>query len=370
MQSQLVLYILGALAFSCAAEEAACAATGDADDDRCTLLQSNVGVASVDKAAEVVDAKVAVVDAKVIEAKVPVVAVQHEAKVVDAKEHQAKSSNAAKPVSKGASDHVKEYVEGSKGDVESWPDIMKAITGVIGGVGQLEKDFDAVKDAVVTFELEVHSAEKVLIEGIDKSNSLELNLGKVEGFYSIVYNASLKVVEALKKVANGFLEGIGKIIPAQFKTVLTSMLTSANDEAKLFAAKFDTAAASLKSFRKQTNATTVCAQVKEGLHGVLKKASDFAKSATGLTTKGFSKDLKAARDALPETLQEEINKVIKKANDAADQLLSKLTPAMKEITDAVTTAFEDHCPHLPSGTRQVEVGLLLGLVLSVLSFSM
>lgn len=359
MQSHLVLYILGALAFSCVAEEAACAADGDADDDRCTLLQSVVGVASIDKEAEHQG--------------------QHEAKVIDhakehdAKEHHAKSSEAAKSVSKGASEHVKEHAEGSghsKTDAESWPDILKAITGVVGGVGQLEEDFDSVKDAVVAFEDEVHDAEKALLEEFDKSKSLDFNMGKVEDFYNSVHAAAMKVFKSMKKVADGFVEGIGKIVPTQFKSVLTSVLTKANDQAEVFAASFKTAADSLKSFQKATNATIVCAQIKEGLHGVLTKASELAKSATGLTTKGFSKDLKAARDALPEALQEQINKVIKKANDAADKLLSKLTPAMKEITHGVTKVFEAQCPHLHSGAGQLEAGLLLGLVLSLLSFSM
>lgn len=364
MQLQLVLYILCAVVVSCVGGEAACAAGGDADDDHCTLLQGNVGVASVHKGQQ--------------EARVSDHAEEHHAKGHNIKEHRAKehhvkSSNGAKTFSKGASAHVEEHAKGSghsKGDAESWPDFLKAIRGVVGGAGQLERDFDAVKDAVVTFEHEVHKHKEALLQELDKSNSLAFNLGKAEHFYNNVHNDGLKVSKALRKVSHDFLDGIGNVIPYQFKSVLESMLKAANNQANLFTASFKTAADSLKKIQKIANTTIVCAQVNEGLHTVVKKASGLAKSATGLSSKGLSKDLKAARDALPEALQEEVNKVLKKANAAADRLLSMLTPAMKEITHGVTEVFADQCPNLHSSARQLETGLLLCLVLSVLSVSM
>jgi len=303
---------------TCVAEEAACAAGDDAcAADDLALLQGKV---AVDDHADKHDAK------------------------IDAKSMEKES--------------------------DGWPDFKKAfdtIKSAMGGVDKLEKDFDGVKTAAKTFNDEVHThVETLVAETSAPSMGIDDVRGKVEKFYRKIHDAAHKLFEALKKVTMAWVNGIGKMVPQQLKAPMNMLLAKVSDQGKLFTDSFHGAAESLKNI----NSTATCGKVKHSLHTVLKKASDLAKSATGLSSHGLSKDIKAARDALPEALKKEIEKMLKKANNAADRILSKLAPAMKEITHGVAKAFDDHCTGLPhSGAGRLQVGAFLALVLSMLSFS-
>jgi hypothetical protein len=256
------------------------------------------------------------------------------------------------------------------GHSEGWPgDIFKKVTDVLGGAGQLEKDFDHVKAEVGAFASSVHSDMEELLKGVSQHQTCGTFCirDKVEQTYEKINVAATKLWEALDKVAKAWLNGIGKVAPEQLTSAMKSVLDKVTGESKQFADAFKTAADDLKT----VNATEICHKVKHGLHTVLKKASALARSATGFSTKGISKELISAKDALPDTLKKEVEKILHKANEAADRILRNLTPSMKEITHGVAKAYGDHCKGIPhSGAGRLEVSLLLSSVLSALFFSM
>lgn len=317
MRAQLFLCVLGALVSTCVAEEAACVA-GEAAcsaGDEAVLLQGKIDVHEKDQ------------------------------------------------------DHVDVFqVMDAKTDEEApWDDIFNKVKSALGGVDKLEKQFEGVKTAVKTFAEDVQSAVNSLISDVKPTMGIDAIRHKVKEFYKKLSEAAKKVVDALHKVRKAWLDGIGKVAPKQMTDALNDVLSKVTDEGKHFTDSFKAASDALH----KVDVKQICANVKKSLHGVLQKASGLAKTAASLSTKGLPKDILAAKDLLPGPLKKEVDRILDKANGAAEKILSKITPAMKEITHGVAHAFDGHCTGLPhAGAGRPEVGAFLVLVLGALFFNM
>lgn len=311
MRAQFVLCVLGAFVSTCAAEEAACVAgeTQCVAGDEAVLLQGKIDV----------------------------------------------------------SGNAKDQDLTEKTDEEGWPDIFNKVKNALGGVDKLEKQFEGVKTSVKTFGDEVSSAVKDLTSNIQASMGIDAIRHKVKEFYKKLHDAAKKVLDALHKVSAAWLDGIGKVAPTNMKNAMNDVLSKVTEQGKHFANSFKHAADALHKVDEKK----ICAHVKNSLHGVLKKASDLAKAAASMSSKSLPKELLTAKDMLPGPLKKEVDRILEKADSAADKILSKITPAMKEITHGVAHAFDGHCTGLPhAGAGRPEVGAFLVLVLGALFFNM
>lgn len=250
---------------------------------------------------------------------------------------------------------------------EGWPHIFDKVKNLLGGADKLEKDFEGVKTAVQTFGGEVSSEVSALTSNVKSSKGIDDIRHKVKEFYKKLHDSAKKVLEALHKVSKAWLDGIGKVAPTKMKDALNNVLSKVTEQGKHFADSFKSAADALD----KVDVKKICADVKKSLHGVLKKASDLEKTATSLSSKNLPKEILEAKELLPGPLKKEVDGILKKADSAADKILSKITPAMKEITHGVAHAFDGHCTGLPhAGAGRPEVGAFLVLVLGALSFNM
>jgi len=326
MSIVLLLLSLSATTGSCN-DAVACAtdAVADGDDDRCQLLQSGVGVIS-----------------------------QH---VEDNHEQLVHGKHQAETTAQG------------------FPDILKGITSALGGVEELEKDFEAMKTAVGTFVKETHTAITSLADSTKAakaSMSMETAQVQVKQAYTDLHAAAVKLYQALSKASSSFTQsGAMKLVPTSFKSAMTKVLGEISTEAKHFADSFSHAAdgfnAKLKTVK---NHTLVCDTVKSDLDYVNKKVEKLSSTASGLSTKGMNKDLLAAKDALPKQIKEQVDKILHKANDAAESLISSLSSTVQDLSHNIAKAFEGHCTGLQSSAGRLEVGLASALVIVALHLYM
>lgn len=250
---------------------------------------------------------------------------------------------------------------------KGFPDILKGITDAIGGVGKLEKEFETMKTAVGTFVHEAHVAITSLHD-LKPSMSFDAIRDKVQQTYKDIHKAALKLYQTLAETTSTFTHGVGKFLPETFKSAMKKVLGKISTEAKHFADSFNHAADGLSA--KLKNHTLVCDTVKSNLDYVHKKVEKLSASALGLSTKGMSKEILKAKDALPDQIKQEVDKILHKANEAAESLMSSASSTVQDLSKSVAKAFEGHCVGLESGAGRLEVGILSALVIAVLQFSM
>lgn len=328
MRAYVVVCILGALASTCAAQDAVCA-TGDCGDgDRTALLQGSVTVDTNDVADHLVS----------------------------------ESDQAMREVLKELKDELVE--EDSRG----WPDVsgmFKKVKAAMGGAEELEKDFDGVVAAAKAFLESASSDVKSLVSSIKPSMSIKDISSKVEHFFEQLHEAAKKLEEAVKKLEGAWKKGPGKIAPKAINDGIMSILKKVEDEAKAFTDSFKHAADALK----KVDVKALCAKVKHTLHAVIKKANGLAKSAALL--KHPPKDLENALKLLPHAIKDQVDKVMKKAEHAADHVLDKITKSMKDITHGVSKAFDGKCQGLPhSASAQLGASSVVVLLLGMFALSM
>lgn len=286
----------------------------DGDDDRCELLQAGVGIVShseghpaqLEQAATVADGKIA---------------------------------------------------------QKSWPDdLVKGIAGIVGGVDKLEGDFDAVKTAVATFTHAVHEAIHDLTKRVNPKMNLDSIIAQVDLTLKTIHEAAKKVFEVLTKTTTEYMTTVGKLTPEKFRNAMKAALDNLSQQAKLFSNSFEDAATELKS----VNRTAVCEVVKQNLDSMHKKVEAFISSATGLSTKNLNKEILSAKDALPEALKKEVDKILAKANEAAEHIMSSMSSTMQEISMGIAQALKGHCEVLSRSTAgRLEVSLLLTFVIGL-----
>lgn len=340
-------------ASTCAAGDSAADCTSNADDgdDKCTLLQGGVGLVSLhekDKHEKHAEEKKLSDDSSNDEGK----------KVEQKKDKHEKHAEQKKLSDDNNNDDSKE-IEHKKG----WPgDILKHITAAIGGVAKLEKDFDGVKAAVATFAHEVHKSVSDLIENVKDQQEIAAVVTQVEATWKSIHESAMKLFEAVSKTSDAFTATIGEVAPDDFGKAVKEVLDKMTSKAKHFAEEFDTAANRLT----QVNRTMVCGTVKHHLDTMHKKVDGFVKAATGLTSQEMNEDIKKALEMLPESIKKEVDKILAKADEAAEKLKSSTQSIMQEISMGISQAFKGHCSELQSPAGRVEVGLLSALVIGLL----
>jgi hypothetical protein len=238
----------------------------------------------------------------------------------------------------------------------------------VGGTDKLEKDFDAIKKAVVTFSHEVHETVAVLTSNVKADMTITSALTEVEAAEKKVHASALKLWEALKQAKASFVTGIGAIAPASFKSAMEHTLHHMDTQAKAFADTFGHAAAEIEKMKQAVNHTVVCNTVKHHLDEMHKTVEKFVEKASALSTKNLDKDILKAKDALPDVIKTEVDKLLDKANEAAEKIVSLVSPTVQEISSGVAQALQGHCS-LQSGAGRVQVGSLLLLVMSIVRFS-
>lgn len=316
------LLLTCALASTVSAEVACAADTvPDGGDDSCLLLQKEAGVVKHDGA-------------------------DHQVHLVKAEQHAASAAKEAD-------------------DDAGFPDFFKKLAGkagaAFGGVEKLEKDFEGIKTAVETFSKEAHDA----MAHLTAKHALEDTIVQVEAAYMKIHDSAVKLHSALSKATSDFLSGVGKIAPAHFTSAMNSTLQKIDKDAASFANSFKQSALALKEVDRKK----VCSHVQHGLDAMHNSLEALAGSALGISTKGLDKKVMKAKDALPGPIKKEIEKVLHKANEAAEQLKSSLNPTVQEISHGVAGALKGHCSELKSGAGHTEVGLLSAFVVFMLGFS-
>jgi len=264
---------------------------------------------------------------------------------------------------------------------KGFPDILKGITDAIGGVGNLEKDFDAIKTAVGTFVQEAHTAVTSLAENARPSMSFDALQAQVQQTYKDIHTAALKLYQTLAKTTETFTHGVGKLLPETFKSAMKKVLDKISQQAMHFADSFSHAgafliqipvglSAQLKNHTLIAGEESACNTVKSNLDNVHKMVEKLSASALALSAKGMSKEILKAKDALPDQIKQEVDKILHKANEAAESLMSSMSSTVQDLSQSIAKAFEGHCVGLESGAGRLEVGLLSALMIAVLHLSM
>lgn len=329
----------------CQAAEPACDAHADAGDDRCQLLQAGIGVVArhADDDTKIIDHDETVVEDTLAD---------DDTKSIDREEIAIEDTEAG------------------------WPNILKKITDAVGGVDGLEKDFEGIKAEAKTFAQEAHNAIKKLVDSVKPSMEVNAILHEVEQAYHTIYVAAQKFVVTIHKTATDFMSGVGKVVPPRFKSALNTTLQEITAEGDKFANAFKEGEDHIKKFaspaawkgERAKVMKMVCEKVSLGLQSLQKKANEFAAKSMGLTSKGMKKDVTDAKNLLPAAIRSKIDEVLKEANDAMEGLEGSLGVVVKDLKSGVAQALRGHCSGLDeSASARLEVGLLTGIVLGMLS---
>jgi len=187
---------------------------------------------------------------------------------------------------------------------------------------------------------------------------------QVAATYEKIHTSALKLWQAMTKVSSDFLTGIGHAAPEQFKSTVNKLLESVTLECKNFADTFSNAANDLK----KVNQTMVCATVQKNVHSLHKEVEEFVQSALNMTTKSLPGEITKAKEALPGSIQKEVDKFLAKADEAAESIMKSVNPTVQEIAEGIVNVFHGHCQDLKSSAGRLEVGLLSALLLGILGF--
>jgi len=253
---------------------------------------------------------------------------------------------------------------------KDFPGIFKHIKNVLSGTDSVMKKFEDLETAVGDFNDDVHNDMTALATKVEKLSSLSAGSSlssireTVQGTFGALEQHSGKLSRSLEKLQEAFMGDLGSVLPSSVRDALDTTF----GQITIQATGFTNALGGAKERLSNVNETLVCGATRESLHGVMKQATQLANRVTGLSKHGLSKDIKDAVDLLPEVMKQEVDKVLNKASDAADDFVAKITPSLKEISDGVAGAFKGHCSDLhDSGSPPAQVGLVSALlVLSVL----
>jgi len=318
--------------------ELACSADAisdsDTDNDRCQLLQGGVGVVSHhDKAEKDQHAKAQHEDG------------HRDKQHIQHQKHELKKVDASGP----------------------FDDIFKTVKNVVGSTDKLEKDFDAIKKAVVTFAHEVHETVAVLTSNAKADMTMKAALSEVESAEKKVHASALKLWKALEEATKSFVTGIGSIAPPSFKSAMQSALEKVRNQARAFAGAFNHAATEVEIMKNNINHTAICETVSHHLDGMHKTVEKLVADASALSTKNLNKDILKAKDALPDAIKNQIDKLLEKADEAAEKIVSLVSPTVQEISSGVAQALQGYCS-LQSGAGRMQVGIFSLLAIGIASF--